>query len=220
MLEFVEMYSAKQPVTASVIWLHGLGADGYDFANIVPELKLSPNLPVRFIFPHAPIRPVTLNHGMTMRSWFDIAALDMEAQLDETGLREASTWVDELIQQELQRGIPSERILLAGFSQGGAVVLYAGLRYPQKLGGIIALSTFLPEADKLAHDGNVVNKHTPIFMGHGVADPVVALHWAEFARDALVKLHYSVQWHAYPMLHQLCAQEIRDITLWIEGRLA
>ena len=219
MLEFVEMYSAKQPVTASVIWLHGLGADGYDFANIVPELKLSPNLPVRFIFPHAPVRPVTLNHGVPMRAWFDITALRDDALQDETGIREASTWVDELVQQELQRGIPYERILLAGFSQGGAVALYAGLRYPQKLGGIIALSTFLPMANKLVHEGSVANKHTAIFMAHGVADPVVTLHWAELTREALVKQHYAVQWHAYPMLHQLCAQEIRDITLWIEGRL-
>jgi len=219
MLETIEIYSAKQPAQASVIWMHGLGADGYDFANIVPELHLSPSLPIRFIFPHAPMQPVSLNRGMVMRSWFDIAALHEDALEDDTGLRQAATWVDELIKQEQQRGIPMDRILLAGFSQGGALALYAGLRYPQPLGGIIALSTYLPLGNKLAAEASSANKQIPIFMAHGTIDPVVMYAWGENSRDFLKKLQYPVEWHEYPMMHQLCAQEIKDIKQWIEKRL-
>lgn len=217
MLETIEINSTQQPATASIIWMHGLGADGHDFVDLVPALKLS--LPIRFIFPHAPISPVTLNNGMLMRSWFDIVSLDANALQDDKHIREAATWVDALIEQEQQRGIPADRILLAGFSQGGALALYAGLRSSKKLGGIIALSTFLPIAQQLGQEGSFANKQTPIFMAHGIADPVVALAWAEASRNVLQNLHYSLQWHVYPMLHQLCEQEIHDIAAWITTQL-
>lgn len=202
----------------TVIWLHGLGADGHDFEPIVPEL-LRPDWPaIRFIFPHAPVQPVTINGGVRMRSWYDIVGVDLNAQQDEAGIRASAAFVGTLIQREIERGIPAERILLAGFSQGGAIVLTAGLRHTQRLGGIIALSTYLPLAWTLEAEAAPANRQTPIFMAHGTMDPVVALPRAEASRDALNAMAYPVEWHQYPMPHSVSIEEIRDLTKWLQAR--
>jgi phospholipase/carboxylesterase len=203
----------------SIIWLHGLGADGNDFAPIVPEL-VSPQWPaVRFVFPHAPVQPVTINNGMAMRSWYDIYGFDLMAQQDEKGIRASIKHLEALIAREHERGIPSERILLAGFSQGGAIALAGGLRYPEKLAGIIALSTYLPLAPLLAAERSAANADTPLFWGHGTVDPVVILQRGTDSRAALEALGYHVDWHTYLMPHSVCPQEIADLRQWIGERL-
>lgn len=213
----IERQTGPAPEWA-VIWLHGLGADGHDFEPIVPEL-LRPGWPaIRFIFPHAPVQPVTINGGVRMRSWYDIVGVDLNAQQDEAGIRASAAIVDTLIQREVERGIPAERILLAGFSQGGAIVLTAGLRQTQRLGGIIALSTYLPLAWTLEAEAASANRQTPIFMAHGTMDPVVALPRAEASRDALNAMAYPVEWHQYPMPHSVSIEEIRDLTKWLQAR--
>ncbi|MFC3652981.1 alpha/beta hydrolase [Dyella humi] len=218
LLPTVENETAANPVY-SVIWLHGLGADGHDFAPIVPEL-VSPEWPaIRFVFPHAPVRPVTINNGMAMRAWYDIYGFDLVSRQDEAGTRESIGQVEALIAREQERGVPSERILLAGFSQGGAIALAAGLRHPQKLAGIIALSTYLPIAHTLAAERSVANAQVPIFWGHGTYDPVVALQRGADSRTALEALGYQVAWHTYPMPHAVCPDEIADLRRWIGERL-
>lgn len=212
----VEVTLGGDPASA-VIWLHGLGADGYDFEPIVPELKLKTS--VRFVFPHAPIRPVTINGGMPMRAWYDIFGFGAAARQDETGVRASGTYVSRLVEREAARGVPSERIVLAGFSQGGAIALYAGLRAPRALAGILALSTYLPLADALAAERSAANAGVPIFMGHGAADPVVPLALGEASRRRLESMGYGVEWHAYPMAHAVCAREIADIGAWLGARL-
>jgi phospholipase/carboxylesterase len=203
----------------SIIWLHGLGADGNDFVPIVPEL-VSPQWPaVRFVFPHAPVQPVTINNGMAMRSWYDIYGFDLMAQQDEKGIRASIKHLEALIAREHERGIPSERILLAGFSQGGAIALAGGLRYPEKLAGIIALSTYLPLAPLLAAERSAANADTPLFWGHGTVDPVVILQRGTDSRAALEALGYHVDWHTYLMPHSVCPQEIADLRQWIGERL-
>ncbi len=213
-LPSVEIETAEKPVHA-VIWLHGLGADGNDFAPIIPQL-VDPAWPaVRFVFPHAPVRPVTVNGGMPMRAWYDIAGMRIEDKQDDTGLRASVGEVEKLIAREIERGVPSRHILLAGFSQGGAVVLAAGLRSKEALAGIVALSTYLMFAERLPAEQSAANAHLPIFIGHGSGDPVVPQALGTAARDALAKLGHPVAWHGYPMAHQVCMEEIADLRAWI-----
>lgn len=208
----------SQPATASVIWLHGLGADGHDFEAIVPELGLD-DAPIRFIFPHAPERPVTVNMGYVMRAWYDITAPDLSQGQDETGTRESEQMLQAWIAHETQQGIPANRIILAGFSQGGAIVLHTGLRYPQRLGGIMALSTYLPLADTVADEKHAANAEVPIFMAHGHDDPIIPLAFAAQSRDRLISLGHNVEWHEYPMPHSLCMEEVQAIALWLKEQL-
>ena len=218
-LPAVEHETAPNP-TCSIVWLHGLGADGHDFAPIVPEL-VAPDWPaVRFVFPHAPTRPVTINGGMPMRAWYDIADFDLHARQDETGMRASIAATEALIAHENARGVPDERIVLAGLSQGGAIALAAGLRHPRRLAGIVALSTYLVLGDSLEAERSVANAATPIFQGHGTFDPVVAPPRGEDARRRLEALGYTVDWHAYPMAHAICAQEIGDLRHWLGQRFS
>ena len=219
LLPAVEHETASNP-THSILWLHGLGADGHDFAPIVPEL-VAPEWPaLRFVFPHAPTRPVTINGGMPMRAWYDIADFDLHARQDETGMRASIEAVETLIARENARGVPDERIVLAGFSQGGAIALAAGLRHERRLAGIVALSTYLVLGDSLEAERSAANAATPIFQGHGTFDPVVAPPRGEDARRRLETLGYTVDWHAYPMAHAVCAEEIADLRHWLGQRLA
>jgi len=200
---------------ASVIWLHGLGADGHDFESVVSELNLPASLPIRFILPHAPSMPVTLNNGYVMPAWYDINHPDLALGEDEAGIRASQQEIVKLIQQEISRGIPAERILLAGFSQGGAIVLQTGLRYEKKLGGIIALSTYLPLKSSFAQEVTT-NRNIPIFMAHGSFDNVIPLHAGATSKKMLEDAGCAVEWHEYEMAHSVCADEIRDISLWLE----
>ena len=218
-LPAVEIETAANP-TRSIIWMHGLGADGNDFAPIVPELVAKDWPALRFVFPHAPMRPVTINNGMSMRAWYDIASFDLQAQQDEAGVRESIREIETMIAREHERGVPSERIVLAGFSQGGAIALAAGLCHAEKLAGIVALSTYLPIAEVLSRERHPANASTPIFWGHGSADPVVVLPRGVSSRDLLQALGYTVAWHTYPMAHAVCPQEIADLRRWLGLRLA
>ncbi|MEO8993485.1 MAG: alpha/beta hydrolase [Rhodanobacter sp.] len=218
-LPTVEHETAANP-SHSVIWLHGLGADGNDFAPVVPEL-VDPAWPaIRFIFPHAPVRPVTINNGASMRAWYDIAAFDLNARQDEAGMRTSVAAVEMLIAREHGRGVTSEHIVLAGFSQGGAIALAAGLGHVEPLAGIIALSTYLPAYATLPKEHSAANATTPIFWGHGSADPVVALPRGIESRDHLIAQGYRVDWHTYSMGHSVCAEEIADLRAWLGLRLA
>jgi phospholipase/carboxylesterase len=210
----VEIETGPDPV-AAVIWLHGLGADGHDFEPIVPELVRPAERPLRFIFPHARVRPVTLNGGYAMRAWYDIAALDRRTAEDERGIRESQATIEALLRRENARGIPSERIVLAGFSQGGAMALFAGTRYPDRLAGIMGLSCYLVLASRLTVERATANQATPIFLAHGAQDPVVAPALGEEARRQLLAAGYTVEWHTYSMPHSLCPQEVGDIATWL-----
>ena len=210
----IEIETAPQP-TASVIWLHGLGADGRDFVPIVPELRLPSDLAIRFVFPHAPHRPVTINRGSVMRAWYDIAETEFGRQEDEAGIRESEQTVRGLIQRETERGIASERIVLAGFSQGGAVALHTGLRLPQRLAGILALSTYLPLADTLKAEAHPANDDVPIFMAHGTDDPIIPLALGESSADLLTRRGANLEWRTYEMEHSVCLDEILDIAGWL-----
>jgi phospholipase/carboxylesterase len=214
LLECVEINPEKEPAYV-VIWLHGLGADGHDFEAIVPELRLPESLPVRYLFPHAPTRPVTINMGMVMRAWYDILEMDVSRKVDVDTIVESSGLLRDLIQRELDAGIPSERILLAGFSQGGAIVLHTALRYEKPLAGLLALSTYLPTVDFLAAERSDANRHIPILMAHGKHDPMIPIINAENTREALTRLGYTIQWHTYPMEHQVCTEEIEAIRNWM-----
>ncbi len=227
MLEFIEIHSGKNP-DAVIIWLHGLGANGHDFESIVPELKLPPSLNVRFIFPHAPAIPVTVNGGYVMPAWYDIAghgisfASGTSSQLageDEQGLRRSQKQIVELIEVEKKKGISANRIILAGFSQGGAMTLFAGLRYPQKLAGLMVLSAYLPLPDKLTAEMSEANSKTSVFMAHGRQDGVVPFDGARISKEFLLKRGVLVEWHEYAMQHSLHPQEIKDISSWIQERL-
>lgn len=211
---------AGDDARASVIWLHGLGADGHDFEPIVPELRLPAEHGVRFLFPHAPVRPVTLNAGMAMRAWYDIIALGGNAQQDAAGIRQSARQLEALIQREHERGVPAERIVLAGFSQGGAIALHTGLRHPERLAGIMGLSTYLPLGDTVEAERHSANAQTPIFLAHGSMDPVVPMAMGERSRDGLQAMGYPVEWHDYPMVHQVCMEEIEDISAWLQRVLA
>lgn len=217
-LEFVERVTGAEP-SHSVIWLHGLGADGYDFEPLVPELNLPSEKPVRFIFPHAPRQPVTINGGMVMRAWYDITGTEMIRQEDDAGIRRSAQAIRDLIQKENDRGVATGNIILAGFSQGGAIALHTGLRYPESLAGILALSTYLPLSAQLDTEAHDANRSTPIFMAHGVYDPVIPLILAESSRSKLQQTGYSVAWHTYPMPHAVSPEEIRDISRWFRERL-
>jgi phospholipase/carboxylesterase len=211
--------SPQAPATASVIWLHGLGADGWDFVPLVNELGLPDDQPVRFLFPHAPVRPVTVNAGYEMRAWYDIVSFTPEGRADAAGLAEASQRVVRYIAAEIAAGVPSSRVVLAGFSQGGAVALFAGLRHPERLAGILALSTYLPFPEKLAADKSSANAQVPILMCHGREDPMVKLWMGTQSRDLLQAQGHAVEWHDYPMQHEICMEEIADVSRWLRSRL-
>ena len=219
LLDCVEIDPDTDPAY-TVIWLHGLGADGHDFEPIVPELRLPDTLPVRYVFPHAPMRSVTINAGMVMRAWFDILDIQLDRRVDMENFLESAEHLERLIQRERDSGMPAQRILLAGFSQGGAVALHTGLRYAEKLAGILALSTYLPAADTLADECSPANREIPVMMAHGQFDPVVPMANALSAKKELQRLHYTVSWHTYPMQHAVCADEIADIRTWLSGVLA
>jgi phospholipase/carboxylesterase len=208
-------------VDGSVIWLHGLGADGHDFEAIVPQLNLPANLNLRFIFPHAPVRPVTINGGMSMRAWYDILSLDRDGPVDEAGIRESAEMLVALIEREHGRGVPYENIVVAGFSQGGAIASHCALRFPEKLGGLMALSTYLPLRStvqtEIAESATAQTKSLPIFMAHGTSDPMLPMHLGTSSRDAMEALGYSVKWFDYPIPHAVCPQEIADISAWLAG---
>ena len=214
-LETVEIVTGDSPRLA-VIWLHGLGADGHDFEPIVPEFELP--FAVRFVFPHAPVRPITVNGGAAMRGWYDILGWGRNVQQDEAGIRDSAAAVAQLIDREIARGIPAERIVLAGFSQGGAIALHLGLREPRRLAGILALSTYLPIAETLVAEKSAANAAVPLFMAHGATDPVLPLVLAEQSREALAAAGYAVDWHVYRMPHSVCMAEIADISAWLAAR--
>lgn len=215
-LEFIQLDTAPNP-TVSIIWMHGLGADGSDFVPIVGELDLTGCPAIRFIFPHAPHMPVSMNNGYVMPSWYDIIlGPDLIKREDEAGLRLSQSRIEELIAQEKARGIPANRILLAGFSQGCAVALQTALRHHEKLAGILCLSGYLPLAAQLAAEKTDVNVSTPIFMGHGRGDPVIPIDRAEKSCEILTELGYSVEWHEYMMQHSVCGEEIADIGVWLK----
>jgi phospholipase/carboxylesterase len=207
---------------AAVIWLHGLGADGHDFEPIVPELGLPAKHGVRFIFPHAPVRPITINNGYAMRAWYDIVSLGDLKKQDESGIRDSERIVHGYIEDERARGIEPGKIVLAGFSQGGAITLHSGLRYPERLAGLLALalSTYLPLGDKVEKEALAERKDTPILMCHGEYDQMLPMLMGEYTRDALRELGYQIDWHQYPMAHQVCAEEIELIGEWLKERLA
>jgi phospholipase/carboxylesterase len=214
LLPRVELESAPNPV-AAVIWLHGLGADGNDFAGIVPELDLSACPAIRFVFPHAPAIPVTINGGYTMPAWYDILGTNLVDRQDAAGIQKSERDVNALIENEVARGIAYQNIVLAGFSQGCAMALHAGLRLPHRLAGIMALSGYLPLADRFATERHSANAKTPIFMAHGTQDPVVVLKRGEDSRDALAALGHPVQWHSYPMPHSVHPRELADISAFL-----
>jgi phospholipase/carboxylesterase len=218
LLPAIEMTHSPKglPANFAIIWLHGLGADGHDFEAIVPELKLPNDLAIRFIFPHAPVRPVTINGGMEMRSWYDILSIDEMRTINEKQLQKSCEQLEALIENEIARGIPSERIIVAGFSQGGAVVLTTVLRYNKQLAGILALSTYLPAPGWLESDRSSQNATIPVFMAHGRQDPVVPYGLAVSARQKLTSWGYSVKWFEYPMPHSVCYEEIQDISNWLQ----
>jgi phospholipase/carboxylesterase len=209
-LETVEV-EPRGPADAAVLWMHGLGADGHDFESLVPELRLRASPAVRFVFPHAMVRPVTINGGQRMRAWYDIAGFDRSAPQDEAGIRESAAALGELVRRERGRGIPAERIVVAGFSQGGAMALFLGPRWPERLAGVVALSSYLPLADTLAAEAHPANAAVPVLMAHGSFDPVVPMAAGEKSREKLCSLGYDVDWRSYPMPHSLCAQEVEDL---------
>ncbi|SEN90623.1 phospholipase/carboxylesterase [Nitrosospira multiformis] len=217
LLPSIELETAAHP-TRTIIWMHGLGADGSDFVPIVDELAL-PSIPaVRFVFPHAPMRPVSINRGMVMRAWYDYDIADGSAGLQENmaSLRESQRAVEALVRHETQRGVKPENIVLAGFSQGGALALFAGLRYPEKLAGIMALSCYLPAPQTLVEEAHRTNFAMPIFMAHGVADNVIPITLAAASREQLLGLDYPVEWREYGMAHTVCREEIHDIRNWLQ----
>src|SRR6266705_2647845 len=212
LLAAIEIETGKNP-TASVIWLHGLGADGNDFAPIVPELRL-PETAIRFVFPHAPVRPVTINRGMRMRAWYDITD-GADRREDERGVRASQVLIEALIGREKERGTAAGRLVLAGFSQGGAIALHTGLRHPGRIAGVMALSTYVPVGEKLAAEASPANRDVPIFMGHGSDDPIIPLVRAEQSRGLLHSLGSPVEWREYGMPHSVCPEELADIVAWM-----
>lgn len=210
MLETLEIETGAAP-RAAVIWLHGLGADGHDFEPIVPELRLPDTLAVRFVFPHAPVRPVTINNGMRMRAWYDILQLGGGPE-DETGIRASEALTKELIAKQ---NLPANRIVIAGFSQGGAIALQTALRYPERLAGVLALSTYLPLAAMLSKERSDANRDVPVFMAHGLYDDIIPLRRAEQSKALLEAAGWSIEWHSYPMPHSVCGDEIADIARFL-----
>ncbi|MFY2763742.1 alpha/beta hydrolase [Arenimonas sp. MALMAid1274] len=217
LLESVEHQTGPEP-RFTILWLHGLGADGHDFAPIVPELLRVGWPELRFVFPHAPVRAVTINNGARMRAWYDIRNFDLDQRADETGVRESIAQVEALIAREGERGVPPDRIILAGFSQGGAIALAAGVRREAALGGILALSTYLPMASTTAAEATRAGLSTPVFMAHGQLDPVVPESLGQRSRDALLALGMQIDWRSYAMPHSVCAEEVRDVGDWLQQR--
>lgn len=213
--DYIEI-DPDQKAIGSVIWLHGLGADGQDFVPIVPELNLPSELPLRFIFPHAPMRPVTINNGYVMRAWFDVYSFTESSRVDETGVRDSIQYLESLIASEIKQGIPVEKIVLAGFSQGAVISLITGLRYSRSLGGILALSGFLPLAEKVLSEANAANYTIPIFLAHGTQDTILPYELGLKTMDALQRNKYRVNWHSYTMGHSVCPDEIGDIATWLQ----
>ena len=218
MLDSIDIETGPSPRHA-VIWLHGLGADGHDFEPIVPELVGSGWPALRFVFPHAPIRAVTINGGMRMRAWYDILGQEIANRQDEAGVRDSIRKVDALIERETLRGVRDEHVFLAGFSQGGAIALATALRHPRRLAGVAALSTYLPLADRTAAELDAANKGLGVFLAHGTVDPVVPQSLGQMTRDWLKAHGYPVDWHTYPMPHSVSAEEIADLRGWLEARL-
>lgn len=214
LLPAIEIETAPEPDSA-VIWLHGLGDDGRGWSEIVPALNLPDMLRVRFLFPHAPVMPVTINRGYPMRAWYDIREEDFNARADIAGVQRSQAQVEALVAREKARGIAAQRIVLAGFSQGGAIALYAGLRHPERLAALVALSTYVIAPAALASEAAVANREIPIFMAHGTQDPVVQLRWALASRDVLVAAGYAVEWHAYAMPHAAVPEEIDGISRFL-----
>ena len=209
-LETVEV-EPRAAADATVLLMHGLGADGHDFESLVPELRLPVSPSVRWVFPHAPVRPVTINGGFRMRAWYDIVALDRSAAEDEAGIRESADALFALVRRERERGIDAGRIVLAGFSQGGALALFAALRFPERLAGVVGLSTYLPLAARLEAEAHPANAAVPVFMAHGTFDPLVPPALGEGSRDLLRSRGHDVEWHTYPMPHSVCADEVQDL---------
>lgn len=218
MLETV-VIEPQETHQASVIWLHGLGADGHDFEPIVPALQLPPETGVRFIFPHAPVRPVTINGGMPMRAWYDILQIGPEAAEDSDGIEASQAEIQTLIAAEKAAGIAARKIVLAGFSQGGAIALHTALRHSERLAGLAGLSTYLPLRDRL-DEATDVNRDLPVFIGHGSQDPMVPQQLGAMSRDRLREAGYDVAWHSYPMQHEVVLEEIRDLGAWLAKCLA
>lgn len=218
LLETIEIETAPNPI-ASVIWMHGLGADGNDFAPVVPELGLGDLAGIRFIFPHAPMMPVTINNGLMMRAWYDVTYEDLDGRSrknpDEKGVRASQAAIEKLIAREHQRGVSARNIVVAGFSQGGAIALHTGLRHSERLAGVMALSTYLPLADSLPAEASAANKDVPIFLAHGTYDAVIPFAMATASRTKLGERNYPVEWHQYPMEHSVCMKEIADIGKWL-----
>lgn len=212
--ETAEVITGDNPA-GSIIWLHGLGADGHDFEPIVPELNLAAGMPLRFVFPHAPVQAVTVNGGMTMRSWYDILSFDSDGRADRDGVLRSSAMLEGLIVREIERGIEPTRIVIAGFSQGGAVAMHTALQTRHNIAGLMALSTYLPLPEDAKNA--VSRKDLPIFMAHGSFDPVLQMDWGRASADKLIEVGYSVDWHEYPMAHAVCPQEIADISHWLTG---
>ena len=224
MLQFTKQTSTdaialnpSQPAVGSVIWLHGLGADGNDFLSIAPELHLPDSLPLRFIFPHAPMQPVTINNGYVMRAWFDIYSPQLDQRIDEKGIQASIKRLEQYIEQEEQAGIPSDKIILAGFSQGSVIALCTGLCFPKKLAGVIALSGLLPHPERVISVASPTNQTLPLFIGHGTMDTIVPFAFGEAMQTALKQHGYPVTWHHYPMPHSVCTDEINDIATWIKN---
>jgi len=216
LLEYIEVNTSDSP-EYSVIWMHGLGADGHDFEPIVPYLGLPPGTAVRFIFPHALMRPITINGGAVMRAWYDIIEISINRGQDEAGSKHSAGKIRDLIDHEIKRGIPAAKIVLAGFSQGGAMALHVGLRYPEKLAGIMILSAYLIYPDRLQSEFSEANSATPVFLGHGTQDPVVPISLGQAVHSALQQGKWPVEWHSYPIPHSVSQQEIADIGRWIQG---
>ena len=210
--ECVEVTTGKNPV-GSVIWLHGLGADGHDFEPIVPELHLPADLPLRFVFPHAPVRPVTINGGMAMRAWYDIVTLDSEGRADAAGVHESTALLEGLIAREKDRGIAADKIIIAGFSMGGAIAINTALHTKEKLAGLMALSTYLPLPSEV--EGSTGSRDLPVFMAHGSFDPMLPMQWGQASAERLKETGFTVEWRDYPMAHAVCPEEIRDIREWL-----
>lgn len=213
-LPAIELETSTHP-THTILWLHGLGADGNDFVPIIQELELPFAAAIRFIFPHAPEQSVTINSGLVMRAWYDIKHINLKRHEDEAGIRHSQQAIAALIERENQRGVPSANIILAGFSQGGVMALHVGLRYPYRLAGIIALSAYLPLTHTFAPEAQVANTSTPIFMGHGSDDPIVPIQLAQTSKEFLIGAGHPIEWHEYRMGHSVCDEEIADISVWL-----
>lgn len=214
-----EVIEPAEPATASIIWLHGLGANGFDFIDVIPSLELQAQHGIRFIFPHAPEMPITMNGGMVMPAWYDIGAIDLHAVQDEKGIRQSEQAILALINAEMEKGIPNERIILIGFSQGGAMALHTALRFAKPLAGAVVLSAYLPLQQLLPKEKHTANEHLPIFMGHGFMDTVVSYWVGQQSCAVLQSAGYQVDWHSYSMAHTVTLKELHDIGAWIKNAL-